>query len=139
MAVRQCSCTAVNARYVLPAVSSGVNCQRAASSNMSAFIRWQKSPSISAWPQRLAANTPYLRKPTKLYTNSRRLRSSSTKPTTMTRAFHLPAETDLHAGTMMAWPTKRSMTVEHNQYAADDISDTRLELAGIIRARAFRA
>ncbi|KAF7192915.1 putative agmatine deiminase [Pseudocercospora fuligena] len=43
-------------------------------------------------------------------------------------------ETEPHEGTMMAWPTKRSMTVEHNQYSIDDVDATRKEVAGIIKA-----
>ncbi|USW51024.1 Putative peptidyl-arginine deiminase, Porphyromonas-type [Septoria linicola] len=50
------------------------------------------------------------------------------------RRFHLPAETDRHDGTIMAWPTLFSVTGEAHDYPGGDLSQTRLEVANVARA-----
>ena len=51
-----------------------------------------------------------------------------------TMAFHLPAETDRHEGTIMAWPTLRSVSGEEHDYPSGDLAKTREEVANIAKA-----
>ncbi|KAJ5138198.1 uncharacterized protein N7443_009519 [Penicillium atrosanguineum] len=48
--------------------------------------------------------------------------------------FHIPAESDHHAGTIMAWPTERSILDTLWSYPGSDVNQTRHELAKVALA-----
>lgn len=64
----------------------------------------------------------------------RALRLSSEPSSKPTRSFHLPAESNPHAGTIMTWPTKRSILDTNWAYPGADVVETRSQLAAVARA-----